>query len=44
MQYSTRKIYQKAIKKVGNEFELLMKSSFTDEYLLQFILDNYIFM
>jgi hypothetical protein len=34
------KYIKKAIKDVGNEFELLMKSSFTNENLLQFTLDN----
>lgn len=31
---------KKAIKDVGNEFELLMESSFSDKVLLQFTLDN----
>lgn len=34
------KFIKKAIKDVGNEFELLMKSSFTNKNLLQFTLDN----
>jgi hypothetical protein len=35
-----KKYIKKAIKDVGNEFEILMKSSFTNEDLLQFTLDN----
>lgn len=35
-----QKYIKKAIKDVGNEFELLMKSSFTNKNLLQFTLDN----
>lgn len=31
---------KKAIKEVGNEFELILKSSFTEGLLLQFTLDN----
>lgn len=31
---------KKAIKDIGNEFELLMESSFSDKVLLQFTLDN----
>lgn len=34
------KYVKKAIKEVGNEFELIAKSSFTDKILLQFTLDN----
>lgn len=34
------KFVKKAIKDVGNEFELIAKSSFTDKNLLQFTLDN----
>lgn len=34
------KYVKKAIKNVGNEFELILKSSFSDGFLLQFTLDN----
>lgn len=34
------KFIKKAIKDVGNEFELLMKTSFTNKNLIQFTLDN----
>lgn len=34
------KFIQRAIKDIGNEFELLLKSSFTDNVLLLFTLDN----
>jgi len=35
-----KKYITKAIKSIGNEFELLLKSSFTDNKLLSFSLDN----
>ena len=36
----SQKFIEKAIKSVGNEFELMLESSFTEGQLLQFTLDN----